>query len=86
MQCITDSELDGTGPIGLATAYWAKFLGARHVIVSELDRNRLSMAENFCATGIIDSNKEEVKPQFEKLSGSTPDVIFECVGIPGMIE
>ena len=28
----------GAGPVGIATMLWAKFLGARHVIVSERRR------------------------------------------------
>jgi (R,R)-butanediol dehydrogenase/meso-butanediol dehydrogenase/diacetyl reductase len=34
----------GAGPVGLATMLWAKFLGARHVIVSEKAEVRRQMA------------------------------------------
>lgn len=74
----------GAGPIGLATAIWCNFFGARHVIVSELDPERSKMALKFGATGLIDA-KQDVGSQFEKLTGGAPDLVFECVGVPGMI-
>lgn len=74
----------GAGPIGLATAIWCNFFGARHVIVSELDPERSKMALKFGATGLIDA-KQDVAQQFEKITGGVPDLVFECVGVPGMI-
>jgi len=74
----------GAGPVGLATMLWAKFLGARHVIVSEKAEIRRTMAARFGATDAIDPN-QPLTPQVEKIAGHGPEVIFECVGAPGMI-
>jgi len=74
----------GAGPVGLATMLWAKFLGARHVIVSEPAAVRRRMAAHFGATDEIDAS-EPLTPQVEKIAGKGPDVIFECVGAPGLI-
>jgi (R,R)-butanediol dehydrogenase/meso-butanediol dehydrogenase/diacetyl reductase len=74
----------GAGPVGLATLLWAKFLGARHVIVSEKAESRKAMAARFGATDAIDPNLPLV-PQVENIAGCAPDVIFECVGAPGLI-
>lgn len=74
----------GAGPVGLATALWAKFLGARHVIVSEKAETRKAMAARFGATAVIDPAQPLI-PQVEKIAGAGPDVIFECVGAPGLI-
>jgi len=74
----------GAGPVGLATMLWAKFLGARHVIVSEKAELRRKMAAKFGATDAIDPEKPLVS-QVEKIAGKAPDVIFECVGVPGLI-
>ena len=74
----------GAGPVGLATMLWAKFLGARHVIVSEKAEVRKAMAARFGATDTIDPS-QPLLGQVEKISGKGPDVIFECVGIPGML-
>lgn len=74
----------GAGPVGLATMLWAKFLGARHVIVSEKAEVRKKMAERFGATDCIDPG-QPLMPQVNKIAGKDADVIFECVGIPGML-
>ncbi|NWH09447.1 MAG: alcohol dehydrogenase catalytic domain-containing protein [Alphaproteobacteria bacterium] len=74
----------GAGPVGLATILWAKFLGARHVIVSERTETRRAMAARFGATDAIDPGKP-LTPQVEAIAGKGPDIIFECVGIPGLI-
>jgi len=74
----------GAGPVGLATMLWAKFLGARHVIVSEKAEVRRKMAATFGATDAINPD-EALVPQVQKIAGKAPDVIFECVGVPGLI-
>ena len=74
----------GAGPVGLSVILWAKFLGARHVIVSEKADVRREMAARFGATDAIDP-AQPMTPQVEKIAGVGPDVIFECVGAPGLI-
>lgn len=74
----------GAGPVGLATMLWAKFLGARHVIVSEKAEVRQKMAVKFGATDVIDPSKMLI-PQVEAIAGKGPDIIFECVGVPGLL-
>ena len=74
----------GAGPVGLAVMLWAKFLGARHVIVSEKAERRAKMAARFGATDAVDPSKA-VMPQVEAIAGRGPDIIFECVGAPGLI-
>ena len=74
----------GAGPVGLATMLWAKFLGARHVIVSEKAEVRRQMAAKFGATAAIDPG-EPLVAQVQKIAGKAPDVIFECVGVPGLL-
>ncbi len=74
----------GAGPVGLAVMLWANFLGARHVIVSERAEVRRAMAAKFGATDAIDPN-QPLTSQVEKIAGQGPDIIFECVGAPGLI-
>ena len=74
----------GAGPVGLSVMLWAKFLGARHVIVSDKAELRAKMASRFGATDAIDPAKALV-PQVEAIAGKGPDIIFECVGAPGLI-
>jgi (R,R)-butanediol dehydrogenase / meso-butanediol dehydrogenase / diacetyl reductase len=74
----------GAGPVGLSVMLWTKFLGARHVIVSEKAELRRKMAARFGATDAVDPN-QPLTPQVEQIAGRGPDIIFECVGAPGMI-
>ncbi|MDX2233515.1 MAG: alcohol dehydrogenase catalytic domain-containing protein [Hyphomonadaceae bacterium] len=74
----------GAGPVGLAVALWAKFSGARDVIVSERAPARIAMAQRFGATDVVDPG-QPLATQVEKIAGKGPDVIFECVGNAGML-
>jgi len=74
----------GAGPVGLAVMLWARFLGARHVIVSERAETRKATAARFGATDAIDPN-QSLTAQVIAIAGKGPDIIFECVGAPGMI-
>ena len=76
----------GGGPIGLAVAVFSKLAGARDVIVSEYAPARREAAGALGATAVIDPGKEDVGEAFGKKAGGPPDLIFECVGVAGMIQ
>src|SRR5580698_8143929 len=61
----------GAGPIGLAVTLLARLAGAREVMVSELAPGRRAKAASIGATVV-----EKPGPA---------DVIFECVGVPGLL-
>ena len=75
----------GAGPIGLAIASWARFFGVRNIVVSERSEARIKMAAQFGATAVINP-EEPLDQQFLKETGTPPEIIFECVGVPGMLE
>ena len=75
----------GAGPIGLTCALWARFFGAKHVVISEMAPARLAMAEAFGFTHFVDP-KDDVGAQFAALTDSTPEIQFECVGAPGIMQ
>jgi (R,R)-butanediol dehydrogenase/meso-butanediol dehydrogenase/diacetyl reductase len=76
----------GAGPVGLAVTAFARAAGAREVIVSEYAQIRRSSAAKFGASQCIDPAVEDVKEAFVRHAGAPPDVVFECVGVPGMIK
>ena len=76
----------GAGPIGLAVAHWARFFGAGEVIVSDRVESRLALAADFGATQSIDLSREDPASVLARLPGGAPDVVFECVGLPGVIQ
>lgn len=73
----------GAGPVGLATALWCQYFGARHVVVSDRVPARLALAEKMGVTAVINADKENVIDSFKKVVGARPNVILECVGVPG---
>jgi (R,R)-butanediol dehydrogenase / meso-butanediol dehydrogenase / diacetyl reductase len=75
----------GAGPIGLAVTAFARFAGARAVAVSEIDPTRRERAVHVGATALLDPSVEEVGPSFVRATGDAPNVIFECVGAPGLL-
>jgi len=80
----------GAGPIGLTVALWARFFGAREVVVSELAPSRAALAVKMGATRVIrpdpSGGAEQLLAQFIDVAGGPPEVIFECVGAPGLLQ
>ncbi len=55
----------GAGPVGLSVAMWCRFLGARHVVVSDLVSARAEWAADFGATDSIDASREDVAARMQ---------------------
>jgi (R,R)-butanediol dehydrogenase/meso-butanediol dehydrogenase/diacetyl reductase len=77
--------ITGAGPIGLAVALWARFLGARDVVISEFAESRRALATRLGASAVIDPAGSLLE-QFQDVTGGEPDMIFECVGAPGLLQ
>ncbi|MEO0030254.1 MAG: hypothetical protein RIS94_12 [Pseudomonadota bacterium] len=75
----------GGGPIGAAAALFARAAGARHVVVSEPAAPRRERCHQLGATATIDPAAGDVAARFAALAGKRPDVVFECVGLPGLL-
>jgi (R,R)-butanediol dehydrogenase/meso-butanediol dehydrogenase/diacetyl reductase len=75
----------GGGPVGLAVALWAGVFGARNVVVGDPVASRRSLAEDVGASGTLDPTKGDLAENFAAQVGSPPDMIFECVGRPGVM-
>lgn len=75
----------GGGPIGLACVAFARLAGARHAILSEYNANRRQVAAAMGATATIDPAAGPVSEQYATIAGGPPDLVIECVGIPGML-
>jgi (R,R)-butanediol dehydrogenase/meso-butanediol dehydrogenase/diacetyl reductase len=77
----------GAGPIGLSVTAFAKIAGAGTVVVSERAPARLRAASDFGADAVIDAAATpDVGAEFARIAGGMPDVVFDCVGVPGMIQ
>ncbi len=74
----------GAGPIGLAVAFWARRFGAGRVVVQDLadwqrDRALLMGAHDFVV------EPADHVGSADRALGGKADVVFECVGVPGLI-
>src|SRR3982750_3025646 len=71
----------GAGPVGLACAHSAQFLGASVVIVGDLIPERLAQARSFGCETVDVSKKASVADQIEQILG-VPEVdsAVDCVG------
>lgn len=76
----------GAGPIGIGIALWAKHFGAHDVIVAERCASRRAIAERMGATHVLDPEQEDLPAALERITGEGPNVVFEAVGEPGLIE
>lgn len=75
----------GAGPIGLAVAFWARRLGAADVVIQDIASHQQDRALAMGATGFSVHPADPVGGAARILGGAA-DIVFECVGIPGLIE
>jgi len=78
-----DVLITGAGPIGCMAAAIAKFAGARHVVVTDINPYRLELAAKLGATRVVDVSKEslaDVKKELKMNEGF--DVCLEMSGHP----
>jgi (R,R)-butanediol dehydrogenase/meso-butanediol dehydrogenase/diacetyl reductase len=77
----------GAGPVGLAVAYWAKKVGAGKIGIQASSDRRAAIARVMGVDTFIfpDANATPTQSSTDALGG-LPDVVFECVGAPGLID
>lgn len=74
----------GAGPIGLAVAFWARRYGAARVVVQDIARFQEARALDMGADAFVVDPADPVGSA-ERALGGKADVVFECVGVPGLI-
>ena len=74
----------GAGPIGLGVVFWARRLGAARVAVSDLTTLQRDLAFQLGATAFEQTGPDAVA-RVDGALGGAPDVVFECVGKPGLL-
>lgn len=62
-----DVLITGAGPVGIMAAAIAKHVGARYVVVTDVNEYRLKLAEKMGATLAIDASKTSLKEVMDKL-------------------
>jgi len=74
----------GAGAVGLGAVYWARRLGAAQVAVAARSHRGEELAMALGATAFLATEQDRAEQVVAALGGA-PDVVFECVGRPGLI-
>jgi len=74
----------GAGPIGLAVAFWARRAGAARIVMQDVAPWQRERALEMGASDFIVDREDPVGAAARALGGGA-DIVFECVGLPGLI-
>lgn len=78
-----DVLITGAGPIGIMAAAVARHVGARHVVITDVNAYRLELAEKMGATRAVDVSKEKLTDVMNELGMKEGfDVGLEMSGVP----
>ena len=78
-----DVLITGAGPIGMMAVAICNYVGARHVVITDVNDYRLELAKNMGASKAVNVTKEKVSSVFEELNMSNGfDVGLEMSGNP----
>jgi alcohol dehydrogenase len=73
----------GAGPIGLAALLTSQFYSPAEIIMVDIDKSRLEMAQRLGATTIIDNGDGNAAEKIMKMTaGRGVDTAIEAVGVP----
>jgi (R,R)-butanediol dehydrogenase/meso-butanediol dehydrogenase/diacetyl reductase len=75
----------GAGPIGLAVAFWSRRMGAGKVAVQDIAEFQRDRALGIGADVFVVDPADPIGSA-ERALGGKADIVFECVGIPGLID
>ena len=62
-----DVLITGAGPIGIMAAAIARHVGARHVVITDVNEYRLSLARKMGATAAVDVSKQDLRQVMQDL-------------------
>jgi 2-desacetyl-2-hydroxyethyl bacteriochlorophyllide A dehydrogenase len=74
----------GSGPIGLAAAFWANRCGATRIAVVSRSRRGEERALRMGAS-CFEVFADQFSTRVTAALGGEPDVVFECIGVPGTL-
>jgi 2-desacetyl-2-hydroxyethyl bacteriochlorophyllide A dehydrogenase len=76
----------GCGPVGLAVIAGLRLQGAEKIVAADYSPRRRSLATHFGATCVVDPRQRPAIDAWREIAGAKTAVIFECVGVPGLID
>jgi 2-desacetyl-2-hydroxyethyl bacteriochlorophyllide A dehydrogenase len=76
----------GCGPVGLAVVAALRLAGREPIVAADFSAKRRGLAEHLGAHVVVDPKQQSALEIWAKEAGGGSAVIFECVGVPGLIE
>ncbi len=76
----------GCGPVGLAVVAALKLKGVEPIIAADYSPTRRALAEKMGAHVVVDPHEQSPFAVYRERAGGRPAVIFECVGVPGILQ
>jgi threonine dehydrogenase-like Zn-dependent dehydrogenase len=76
----------GSGPIGLAVIAALRLKGIEPIVAADFSSHRRGLARTMGAHEVVDPKQEPAIAAWRRVDGRRPLVIFEAVGVPGVID
>lgn len=76
----------GCGPLGLAAIAWLRVEGIEPIVAADFSPRRRALAATLGAHEVVDPAVEPAIEAWRRIDGVRPLVIFEAVGVPGMLD
>jgi threonine dehydrogenase-like Zn-dependent dehydrogenase len=76
----------GAGPVGLACISALARMGVEPIIAADFSSKRRELATSMGAHEVVDPRTEPAIDAWNRVDGTKPLVIYEAVGVPGMLD
>jgi 2-desacetyl-2-hydroxyethyl bacteriochlorophyllide A dehydrogenase len=76
----------GCGPVGLAVIAALRLQNREPIVAADFSAKRRDLARRLGAHVVVDPREQPAIEAWRQVAGAGAAVIFECVGIPGLIE
>lgn len=76
----------GCGPVGLAVIAALRLQGVETIVATDFSPTRRSLATAMGATDVVDPREEPAFEAWVRSGGAKPLVVFEAIGVPGIID
>lgn len=76
----------GCGPVGLAVIAALRLKGVEPIVAADFSPTRRALAATMGAHEVVDPREEPAVEAWRRIDGRKQVVVFEAVGVPGMID
>ncbi len=76
----------GCGPVGLAIVAALRLAGVETIVAADFSPARRALAATLGATEVVDPTEEPAVAAWRRVDGRRPLVVFEAIGVPGILD